>query len=270
MPDAPVWTKLIIPAIASEDADYPTGPDPHDVHHRRTGEVLLPDREPREVLEAMRVAIGSMTFAAQYQQDPVPADGNVIKRDWLCYLEELPDTFERTISSWDLASTLDERSSYSVGQHWGVLGTRYYLLDVIRRRLEAPALRQLIMDTLADWEPDANLVEETELGRSLVQDLRRTERAPLVLRRPKIDKQARLLAQSARFEARQVILPQSASWLADYTRELLAFPFGKNDDQVDATSQALDYLTAKAARAGPIVRRDITRRSIVRRDVVRN
>ena len=49
--------------------------------------------------------------------------------------------------------------------------------------------------------------------------------------------------------------------------ELLAFPYGRNDDQVDATSQALDYLTARAARAGLLVRRNITRRNVERRDV---
>jgi predicted phage terminase large subunit-like protein len=56
---------------------------------------------------------------------------------------------------------------------------------------------------------------------------------------------ARLLAQAARFEAGQVYLPCEAQWLAHYLSELLAFPTGRNDDQVDSTSQALKYLTAR-------------------------
>jgi phage terminase large subunit-like protein len=59
-----------------------------------------------------------------------------------------------------------------------------------------------------------------------------------------------LLAQAARFEAGQVYLPREAVWLGAYLSELLAFPAGRNDDQVDATSQALKYLTART----PIIR----------------
>ena len=52
-----------------------------------------------------------------------------------------------------------------------------------------------------------------------------------------------MLAQSARFEAGQVYVPQDAPWLAGWMSELLAFPTGRHDDQVDSTSQALDYLS---------------------------
>ena len=71
-----------------------------------------------------------------------------------------------------------------------------------------------------------------------------------MLRQSRFDKQARLLAQSARFEAGQVQIPEQAPWLAGYIGELLAFPAGRHDDQVDSTSQALHYLTA----VSPVVR----------------
>jgi predicted phage terminase large subunit-like protein len=58
------------------------------------------------------------------------------------------------------------------------------------------------------------------------------------LQRSRFDKTARLLAQAARFEAGQVHLPREAPWLGAYLSELLAFPTGRNDDQVDATAQA--------------------------------
>ena len=58
----------------------------------------LPDREPSEVLDATRVGIGSMDFAARYQQDLVPPGGNVIMLDWLRSIENEPASFDVMIS----------------------------------------------------------------------------------------------------------------------------------------------------------------------------
>jgi hypothetical protein len=77
-----------------------------------------------------------------------------------------------------------------------------------------------------------------------------------ILWRPKFDKEARLLAQAPKFEAGQVLLPREAPWLADYISELLAFPNGAHDDQVDSTSQALHWLSGKIARGNPPRRPD--------------
>jgi predicted phage terminase large subunit-like protein len=53
----------------------------------------------------------------------------------------------------------------------------------------------------------------------------------------------RLHSQTAHFEGGKVLLPSSAPWLDEYVRELTSFPGAKNDDQVDSTSQALDYMS---------------------------
>jgi hypothetical protein len=39
-----------------------------------------------------------------------------------------------------------------------------------------------------------------------------------------------------------VHLPEQALWLAEYLHEMSSFPKGKFDDQVDSTSQALDWV----------------------------
>ena len=264
------WDRLVMPAVASEAARYRIGPDVHDVYEREAGEVLDAAREPREALEEMRRAVGSMTFAAMYLQDPVPPDGNVIRREWLKYYDREPDAaaLRYLVASWDTASTLDVTSSYSVGLLWAWDGENYYLLDLVRGRWETPELRIKILECERAWNPDDTLIEDTELGRSLQQDIRRTTGVRVHLRRPRYDKRARLLAQSARFEAGQVWIPSCEPWTYDYVSELLAFPFGRSDDQIDATSQALDYLVAKTASLQPMQRRNPTRRTIERRAVV--
>ena len=260
------WTKLIIPAVEDVDRTYRIGPRPGDLYHRRAGEVLLPDREPQHVLDEMRAAIGSMNYAAQYDQDPIPPGGNVIQREWLRFYDDEPEDFERLIASWDTASTIGPDSSYSVGLLWGQAGPDFYLLDLMRERLETPALRRLIVECDEAWSPHETHVEDTELGRSLVQDIRRTSAMRINLFSPIFSKEARLLAQSSRFEAGHVHLPSERSWLRAYVDELLAAPFGKYWDQVDATSQALHVLTARASRDRPRERPNPVRRNPARRN----
>lgn len=259
------WAMLVIPAIALDDEDYRVGPGEGDLHHRKAGEVLLPDREPLEALERLRAEIGSSNFAAQYQQDPSPPGGNIIHEDWLRYFDEEPGDIEHLVASWDLASTVTETSSYSVGLLWGVVGWDYYLLDLVRRRLEAPELRRLFIECMKAWDPHVTLVENTELGRTLVQEIRRTTDYQPRLVRPRGDKTARLEAHAPAFEGGRVHLARSFGWLESYRKELLAFPYGAHDDQVDATSQAINYLAQRAAQARERVRRNLSRREVARR-----
>lgn len=149
-------------------------------------------------------------------------------------------------------------------------GLDYYLLDVIRARLEVPDLRHKILQTHREWQADATLIEDTELGRAIAQDLRRAGDLRAILIKPYHEKRARLEAQSVRFECGQVHVPPEAPWLGVYLGELLAFPTAKHDDQVGATSQALDWLTARQALSMPRVRRESMRRDdVIRRDFIR-
>ena len=239
------WRVLSIPAIAPEDTVYRLGDHPEDVYRRRAGEVLQPSREPRERLEVARRTLGTLNFSAQYLQDPMPAQGNIIKRDWIRRYDRLPETFDRKICSWDTASTTTETADWSVGSVWGAVGQDFYLIDVVRERLEAPDLRHRMVALAHEHDVELTLVEDTELGRSVSQDLRRSGLLAPVLNPVRFSKEARFLAQSARFEAGQVYLPHEASWLPAYESELLAFPTGRHDDQVDSTSQALHWLTAR-------------------------
>jgi predicted phage terminase large subunit-like protein len=239
------WDVLSIPAIAPEDCRYRIGDGAEAFYQRAAGEVLHPGRDTIEWLDAARNNLGSLNFSAQYQQNPLPAEGQLIKRDWLQYYDERPQAFDLVIASWDTASTQAEHSDWSVGTVWGAVGQTYYLIDLIRGRWEAPQLRRKMIELAQLYAVDATLIEDTELGRALAQDLRRNGALYPILQQSRVEKRARLMAQSARFEARQVFLPREAHWLGLFLSELLAFPMGRHDDQVDSTSQALKYLTAR-------------------------
>ena len=96
------WDILELPAIAEEDQEIEIGTDV--THVRNRGEALHPQREDLDTLESIRQTIGTMTFAAHYQQRPVPAEGNMIQRSWLKrYDKDLPlEHFEMIVQSWDV------------------------------------------------------------------------------------------------------------------------------------------------------------------------
>ena len=241
------WTHSAIQARAEELRSYRIGYGTNDIFHRPIGDILLPQVNNEESLEDVRATTGSLNFQAQYQQNPSPAEGVVIKREWLRYCDKLPEDFDFVAVSWDTASTIEEKSDYSVGTVWGLKGQRFYLIDVIRGRYEAPDLRHLIEATHERYGAHQTLIERAGIGHAIGSEMRRQSRIRPLLPSVITDKTARLLAQSPKFESSQVILPREAPWLGVYLNELLAFPNARNDDQVDSTSQALKYLTTKLA-----------------------
>jgi predicted phage terminase large subunit-like protein len=87
------------------------------------------------------------------------------------------------------------------------------------------------------------LIEDKASGTQLIQDLQRELVEIKPYEPPQgTDKLVRLHVQAIAFENGSVILPREAAWLEDYVTEITTFPGTKHDDQVDSTTQALDYM----------------------------
>jgi predicted phage terminase large subunit-like protein len=241
------WEISSFPAIAREGAvhviDSPLG---RRLFERKAGEVLQPDRESLSTLQALRQTIGEYNFASQYQQDPMPLGGAIVKTEWLKYYEpnHAPSRFSCVLQSWDTANKSGEINDFSVCTTWGVNYGAYYLLSVFRRRLNYPDLKRAVRDQFDQHNANKILIEDKASGTQLIQDLRTEGVFGIVPYDPPpgSDKVLRLHAQTAEFESGRVLLPRSAPWLEEYVRELTTFPGTKFDDQVDSTTQALDHL----------------------------
>jgi predicted phage terminase large subunit-like protein len=147
------------------------------------------------------------------------------------------------VQSWDTASKAEEINDYSVCTTWLVKGKDYYLRDVLRAKLNYPELRRAIIEHAQSFNVDAIVIEDKGNGTSLIQDLQYEPGIPRPIAFvPDTDKLTRMSAQSARIEAGQVHLPQRAAWLGDFRTELLQFPHGRHDDQVDSLSQFLNWI----------------------------
>lgn len=235
------WTHLKLPAIAQHDEEIPIGQG--RVYRRRAGALLHPERETQAVLDALQREMGSMAFSAQYQQEPVPITGNLIRWEWFGTWTTLPEAgfAPQIIQSWDTASKAAELNDYTVGITARFYNNTLYILDVVRMRAEYPAVKRRIVQERDRWNATTVLIEDKGSGTSLLQDLKRDGVHAIPIKHEG-DKVVRMSTGSAHIEAGAVLLPSTQPhWLDAFRAEVLAFPKGTHDDQVDALSQMINW-----------------------------
>jgi len=239
------WNDVIFSAIAEQDETYLIEtPYRKITYTRRTGEALHPERESLTTLAGIRKTVGEYHFACQYQQSPVPLGGGMVKKEWLLFYEpeQLPKEFEYIVQSWDTANKASELSDYSVCITCGVRDKKIYVLNVFRKRLNYPDLKRAVQEQLKTYKPSTILVEDMASGVPLIQELVNEGTYAVKKYSPEGDKEMRMNVQTAIIENGFFYLPKHAHWLAEYIHELMTFPKSKYKDQVDATSQVLDYI----------------------------
>jgi len=168
------WKAIRFPAIADEDEIHVFS-TPRGVRRvkRRAGEALHREREPLEVLAQIREVIGEYNFASQYQQDPMPLGGGLVKTAWFktYTTADVPANFDLIFQSWDSANKPTELSDYSVCSTWGVREKHIYLLDVFRKRLGYPELKRAVRKQAEEFLPKIILIEDKGSGTQLIQEL---------------------------------------------------------------------------------------------------
>jgi predicted phage terminase large subunit-like protein len=216
-------------------------------------------REPGEALNPVRLSLNRLTkicnrirnyfWLALYQQRPRPAEGNTFKESWFKYYPRLPDTFEQVIVSVDAAFKSTKSSSFVVIQIWGVNFPNFYLIDQIRERMGFVATKESIRQIIDRWElewgvPSAVLIEDKANGPAIIDELK-LELPGIIAVTPQGSKEARAEAVSTYYQSGNVWLPArevSPFPLKDYTDEFMSFPEGATDDQVDASSQLINWV----------------------------
>lgn len=172
--------------------------------------------------------------------------GNLCKLNWFKRYERAPEAFIAIIQSWDTANKDKVTSDYSCCTTWGETFTDHYLLDVFRDQLDYPDLRSHVKARAEMFNPDTILIEDKASGQQIIQELSRDTTLPIISIIPEKDKVTRFLACTGLIESGNVSIPSSAPWLSEYEFELASFPApGFHDDQVDSTSQALNFIRKK-------------------------
>jgi predicted phage terminase large subunit-like protein len=156
-------------------------------------------------------------------------------------LTECPAEFELIFQSWDTANKTSDRNDYSVCTTWGVSDSHLFLADVFRDRPDYPTLRRRAKSLAQQFRATNILIEDKASGTKLIQDLIADGVHSVTAYQTKMDKISRMSTASSMIENGFVLLPARAAWLDPYRHELSVFPNGQYDDQVDSTSQALDW-----------------------------
>ena len=254
--DGHLWRVVNIPAQCEDPATDPLGRELEEFMVSARGRTLAQ-------WAAVKVRVGSRTWASLYQGRPTPDTGNLFPRDsWARYTQPLwvvrddgarlvPDAGRdpnvELVQSWDFTFKDTKGSDYVVGQIWLRRDTKAYLLDQVRARAGFSASTQMMLDLTARWpQAIAKLVEDKANGPAILNALR-SKVGGLIPVEPEGSKYARAAAVTPFVEASDVVLPDptmvdGTAWVTDLTEEAANFPGTAHDDTVDAFSQAVHRL----------------------------
>lgn len=207
---------------------------------------LVPALHSMEKLQETKALLSDYWWSALYQQNPKPLGGNVFKEAGVRYYlpKDLPTKFDKVLASWDCTFKDTDGTDFVVGQVWGKAGSRSYLLAQKRERMSfTKTVREVV--ALKDAHPRVReiLIEDKANGPAVIDTLKGVV-SGIIAVEPDGSKLARAHAVTSYWEAGDVWLPHPdiAPWIKDYVAELTSFPAAANDDQVDATTQALRRL----------------------------
>ncbi len=244
------WSKLDLTGQIITQMERAEGVDQWEVVEfpaiDENDNVLWPEFWSAEELLAKKAGMDIRYWNAQYMQQPTSEEGALIKREWWqIWEEEDPPQCEFVIMSLDAAQEANNRSDFNALTTWGVFfneETNNYaiiLLNSIKKRMEYPELKALVLEEYGQWEPDAFIVEKKSSGSVLYQEMRRMG-VPVQEFTPGKgqDKISRVNAVSSLFHGGIVFAPQRR-WAQEVIEECNDFPAGINDDLVDSTTLAL-------------------------------
>jgi predicted phage terminase large subunit-like protein len=233
------WVHLKLPAIATEVEKILIGRG--EYHIRQPGASLDPGREDEETLKKIEREVGPLVYSAQWQQEPTPPGGRLIKLEDFNRYTELPPLHhcQGYVISLDPAVTAAETSDYSAATVWLVHGIKFYLVEVWRDKFDFPDLEKQCHLLEAKYKPKLFVIENSHIGHALMANAQRANKRHFKTLTPKGDKIERAAAQLGKIANGQVYLPADTSKLEDFIYELKTFPGSKYDDQVDSMVQFL-------------------------------
>lgn len=238
------WHVLKLPIEISGECD-PISDHAVMIPHGLPDGPLWEKKHSLAEIDVLRLA--PLEFAGQYMQEPTVAGGNLFKSEWFLEHDEPPRIKWRAIYV-DTAQKTKERNDYSVFEHWGQgFDGKAYLLGLTRGRFEAPELEATAIRLWGEaskmdrdrWGHLRKMgIEDKVSGTGLIQALKRKAIPVSPIERDR-DKYTRALDVVPSIASGLVSIPKAATWRKDFMSEVLSFPDGSHDDQVDPMMDAI-------------------------------
>lgn len=225
------WVVINIPALAEEG----------DLLNRQLGEVLWPERFPKDFLEEHRLRDPQM-FSALYQGHPTPEEGTFFKAEQIHVYKprEVPENLRYYVCS-DHGVTTNATSNKTCMIVGGVdAQLDLWLVDCFWRKVDAEAAVEAMLLFMRQYQPQSWTAELGHISKAIGPFLRRRMREENVhclineIPTGRKDKERRCQPIQARMSMGRVHFPAHAWWLEDAKRELLQFPNSGEDDFPDA------------------------------------
>lgn len=234
------WYVVCLPAICEREDD-PLG--------REVGEILWPEWFTPEHFNSFKR--NARTWNALFQQRPAPETGDFFEAGWLKPYNTMPPRETLTIYGASDFAVTSGGGDYTVLLVVGVDAQQHiYLLDLWRAQTKSDKWVDTFCDLVEKWKPLGWAEESgqinTGVGPFLVERLRQRHlyiaRAQFSVRG---DKAIRAQSIRGRMAMDGLYVPATAPWYPAFKRELMTFPAGAHDDQVDAlglVGQILDKM----------------------------
>ena len=235
---------------------------------RSQGEALWPERIPVSELNQRKTSMTLSAFTAQFQQRPELAMyGQIFKPEWFPRYDTLPvprvrpysplDKFVQSsfaeaydnpadfikITALDAAGKLTESGSYSALCTLLSDGKDVYVCEVQRARVDYDGLRRMVVDHVQRWQSDVLLVENEGMGSRIIGSMEAST-LPITALDPVKGKVERAVLVAPICEQQRVKLPNAFKpWREQFEKELFAFPASRFNDQVDAFTWAIAWVS---------------------------
>ncbi len=263
------WEVLCLPERYEAAHPYAWRGDP-----RKEGELLWPDRVGEKENANRRARLGAHRAAGQLQQRPSAREGDLLRRGhWRYYDKSLWDDpskhakFRMIVTSWDTAFKDKTTSDFVAGQVWGARGADRLLLRLTKERMALSATKRAIKE-FDVWVretfpgvPVYHLIEKSANGVEVISELKR-EITGITAVVASVDKVLRVEAAEPTLESGNCWLPGRANFdgtdydpeftpaaVQEFVESCSAFPNASHDDDVDAWSQAMNWLNARGTKA---------------------
>jgi len=264
--DGQDWEVICLPAKA-ERADDPLG--------RQIGEYLWPEWFTAQ--HWAQFESKPRTWASLFQQRPAPEAGDLFQADWLRPYEKAPARSTLQVYGASDYAVTGDGGDYTVHVVVGIDAEgRLWLLDLWRKQASSDQWVESFCDLVLQWKP-IGWAEETGqikagVGPFLTQRMR--ARKAYVAREvfpTRGDKAIRAQSIRGRMALDGLYVPANAPWFEAFRAELLTFPTGRHDDQVDAlglVGQLIDKMfknppekpaPSDANKSGYTARNDVAR-----------
>ena len=238
-----------------EVVNIPVEAEENDILGRNVGDALCPEiGKDNKWLEMFKqsyitdsIGGGVRAWNALYMGRPTSAEGNIFKREWWQYYDKLPDNIQLVGISVDATFKDSDTSDFVAIEVWGKLNGDYYLIDLIKRRMDFPETLRAIKHMNSKYPQRHSILVEDKANGSAIISMLKHEIGSIIAITPKESKVARANAITGIVEGGNVYLPRYADFTNEFVEEFASFPNGVHDDMVDSCTQFINHFKFRQA-----------------------